>query len=162
MEALTKDYKKNISSCTEGVHILLVGSYQTKKLRQTLETENQLTISEARNDDEVITVAGAETPDVVIALTDNVTPIEDFNNTLATLSRIQLNTKTIIISDNPFRYLRYALKAKVAALLYRKIDNRDLVPIIHEVRTWSHGQPIPTGISSMNNQPGPETKSGGE
>jgi YesN/AraC family two-component response regulator len=127
-----------------------------------LETENQLTISEARNDDEVITVAGAETPDVVIALTDNVTPIEDFNNTLATLSRIQLNTKTIIISDNPFRYLRYALKAKVAALLYRKIDNRDLVPIIHEVRTWSHGQPIPTGISSMNNQPGPETKSGGE
>jgi hypothetical protein len=79
-----------------------------------------------------------------------------------TLSKIEMNARTIVISENPFKYLNSAIKAKVAALLYRKIDIHDLVPIIQEVRAWSHGQPIPDRVLSRDNQPGPETKSGGE
>ena len=163
MDALISEFEGNISSNSKEIHILLVGNYRTGRLRKILKSEGEsLIISKARNDDEVLASVSIESPDVIIALTDNRTPIDVFNHTLMTFCRIQMNMRTIIISDNPFKYLRYALKAKVAALLYRKIDNHDLVPIIHEIRTWSHGQPIPDGILSMDNQPVPETTSGGE
>ncbi len=73
-----------------------------------------------------------------------------------------MNARTIIVSENPFKYLNSAIKAKVAALLYRKIDNYYLVPIIQEIHAWSHGQPTPGRILSRDIQPGPETISGGE
>jgi DNA-binding NarL/FixJ family response regulator len=163
MDALISEFEGNISSSGKEIHILLVGNYQTRRLRKILESEgDSLIISKARNDDEVLASVSIESPDVIIVLTDNRTPIDVFNHTLMTFCRIQMNTRTIIISDNPFKYIRCALKAKVAALLYWKIDNHDLVPIIHEISTWSHGQPIPGGILSMDNQPVPETESGGE
>jgi DNA-binding NarL/FixJ family response regulator len=163
MDAIILKNKVNTSPSGEGMHILLVGNDQTGKLRRMLEAETGvLVVTEAKNDESLTAIALNGAPDVIIAMTDSITPVETFNITLKTLCRIGMNARTIIISDYPFRYLGYALKAKVAALLYRKIENRDLVHIIHEVRTWSHGQPIPSGISSMDNQPGPETKSGGE
>jgi DNA-binding NarL/FixJ family response regulator len=163
MDALISKLEGNLSSIGEGIHVLLVGANETRILRQTLESEGDpLIISEAKTVDEVLAIVGVELPDVIIVLTDYITPVEIFNNTLMTLSKIGMSNRTIVISDNPIRYLSCALKAKVAALLFRKIDNRNLVTIIHEVRTWSHGQPIPSGINCMDNHPGPETKSGGE
>jgi DNA-binding NarL/FixJ family response regulator len=163
MDALISKLEGNKSSSHEGTHILMIGNCQTMKLVQSLESEKDLLIiSVARTVDEVIAIAGFEKPDVIIVQTDNVTPFEIFNNTLKTLCRIEMNTRTVILSDNPFRYLSGALKAGVAALLCRKMDNRDLLLIIHEVRSWSHGQPIPNEIISPVNLSGHETKSGGE
>ena len=163
MDALISKIEANISSSDEGIHLLLVGTDETRMLRYTLESEGEpLIISEAKTHDELLAIVGIELPDVIIVVTDYITPAEFFNNTLMTLSKIGMSNRTIVISDNPIRYLSCALKAKVAALLFRKIDNRNLVAIIHEVRTWSHGQPIPSGINCMDNHPGPETKSGGE
>jgi DNA-binding NarL/FixJ family response regulator len=163
MDALISEYQGNIFSSNEDTHILLVGSYQTRGLRKSLELEGEsLIINEARNDTEVLAMASMDSPDVIIVMTDNVTPLEVFNNTLMTLSGIQMNARTIIISENPFNYLNSAIKAKVAALLFRKIDNHNLMPIIQEVRAWSHGRPIPTEMLSRDNKPGLETKSGGE
>jgi DNA-binding NarL/FixJ family response regulator len=121
-----------------------------------------LIISEAKNDAEVLAMVSMDSPDVIIAITDDITPIESFNDTLTALCRIHMNTRTIIVSESPFRYLNSAIKAKVAALLYRKIDRQSLVPIIQEVRAWSHGQPIPNNNYSRDTHPGPETEPGGE
>ena len=163
MDALISGFEGNIFSNNEDTHILLVGDYRTMGLRKSLELEGEsLIISEAGNDAKALAAVNMDSPDVIIVLTDNVTPLEAFNNTLMTLREIQMNTRTIIISENPFKYLNSAIKAKVAALLYRKIGNQDLMPIIQEVRSWSHGQLIPHKILSRDNQPCPETKSGGE
>jgi DNA-binding NarL/FixJ family response regulator len=163
VDALISEFEGNIFSSNGVTHILLVGNYQTGGLKKSLELEGEfLIISEACNDTETLALASMDPPDVIIVLTDNITPLEVFNNTLMTLSNIEMNTKTIVVSENPFKYLNSAIKAKVAALLYRKIDNRNLMSIIQEVCAWSHGQPIPAKILSREKQPGPETKSGGE
>ena len=52
MDALISGLKGNISSRGEEIHILLVGGYQTRKLKQTLELEGEhLIIDEAGNDE---------------------------------------------------------------------------------------------------------------
>lgn len=163
MDALISEFEGNIFSNNKETHVLLIGNYQTRGLKQSLELEGEsLIIIEARNDAETLSIVRMDSPDVIIALTDNVTPIEAFNNSLMTLCERQMNMRTIIISENPFKYLNTAIKTKVAALLHQNIDARNLLPIIQEVRAWSHGQPIPNKTLSRDNQPGPETKSGGE
>ena len=163
MDALISEFEGNIFSNNKDTRVLLIGNYRTRGLKQSLELEGEsLIINEARNDAETLSIVRMDSPDVIIVLTDNVTPLEAFNNTLMALSKIEMNAKTIIISENPFKFLKSAIKAKVAALLYRKIDTHDLVPIIQEVRARSHGQPIPARVLSRDIQPGPETKSGGE
>jgi DNA-binding NarL/FixJ family response regulator len=143
MDALIPEFGGSISSHDGAVHILLVGNCRTGRLKKILETEGEFReISEVRNNDEILDSVGNNQPDVIIALTDSETTIEGFDKILLNLSKIHMNTRTIIISDNPFKYLRCALKAKVAALLYRKIDKHDLIPIIREVHNWSHGQPL--------------------
>jgi hypothetical protein len=163
MDVLTTELKSNVSSTTnEDTHILLVGSSQTKKLKKSLDSEREsMVVSEAKDDSEIEAMVGIDVPDVIIAVTDTGTSPDIFNKTLMILCRLEMNTRTIIVSDNPFRFLRCALKSKVAALLFRKIDNHDLLPIINEVRAWSHGQPIPSSIFSRDIQPGPETEPGG-
>ena len=162
MDVLTTELKGNVSSTNEDTHILLVGSNQTKKLKKSLESESEsLIVSEAKDDTEIEAMVGVDLPDVIVAVTDSGTSPDIFNKTLLTLCRMEMNTRTIIVSDNPFRFLRCALKSKVAALLYQKIDALDLLPIIKEVRAWSHGQPIPSSIFSRDIQPGPETEPGG-
>jgi DNA-binding NarL/FixJ family response regulator len=163
MDALISEFEGNIFSRNEDTHVLLVGNSQTGVLKKSLEAEGEsLIISEAGNDTGALSMVSMHSPDVIIVLTDNVTPLDVLNNTLMALSKTEMNARTIVISDNPFKYLNSAIKAKVAALLYRKIDTHDLVPIIQEVRAWSHGQPIPDRMLFRDNQPGTETKSGGE
>jgi DNA-binding NarL/FixJ family response regulator len=163
MDALISECEGNIFSSNDSTRVLLLGNCQTGIFKKSLESEGEsLIIREAGNDTEALAMANMDSPDVIIVLTDNVTPLEAFNNTLMALSKIEMNAKTIIISENPFKFLKSAIKAKVAALLYRKIDTHDLVPIIQEVRARSHGQPIPARVLSRDIQPGPETKSGGE
>ena len=152
MDVLTTELKGNVSSTNEDTHILLVGSNQTKKLKKSLESESEsLIVSEAKDDTEIEAMVGVDLPDVIVAVTDSGTSPDIFNKTLLTLCRMEMNTRTIIVSDNPFRFLRCALK----------IDALDLLPIIKEVRAWSHGQPIPSSIFSRDIQPGPETEPGG-
>jgi DNA-binding NarL/FixJ family response regulator len=163
MDALISEFEGNFFSSSGDTHVLLIGNYQTRGFKKSLESEGEpLIISEAGNDTEALAMVNMDSPDVIIVLTDNITPLESINNTLMALSKIEMNARTIIISENPFKYLNSAIKAKVAALLYRKINNHELVPIIQEVRAWSHDQPIPARVLSRDNQPGPETKSGGE
>ena len=163
MDALISEFEGDIFSRNEDIHVLLIGNSQTGGLKKLLEADGEsLIISEAGNGTGALSMVSMHSPDVIIVLTDNVTPLEVFNNTLMTLSKIEMNARTIVISENPFKYLNSAIKAKAAALLYRKIDIHDLVPIIQEVRAWSHGQPIPDRVLSRDNQTGPETKSGGE
>jgi AmiR/NasT family two-component response regulator len=163
MDALISEFEGNIFSNNKETRVLLIGNYQTRGLKQSLELEGEsLIIREAGNNTDMVAMVGTDMPDVIIVLTANFTPVEDFNHTLTTLCEIQMNMRTIIISENPFKYLNTAIKTKVAALLHRNIDALNLLPIIQEVCAWSHGQPIPAKTLSRDNQPGPETKSGGE
>ncbi len=137
------------------INILLVGSSQTRKLKKALEFEGEFeNVSEAGNDDEMFASMDHQTPDVIIAVTDDSIPVEDFDQTLMTLNAIKMNEKTIIISGNPFRYFKSALKNKVAALVHRQISINGLMPIIREVYAWSHGRLVPCEIRQGANDPG--------
>jgi hypothetical protein len=156
------ELKNNIALSNDDIHILLVGGSQTRKLKKLLELESEsVIVSEAKDNTEIEAMVGIELPDVIVAITEGGTSPDMFNQTLLTLCRMEMNTRTIIVSENPFQFLGYALKSKVAALLCRKIDPLDLLSIIKEVRAWSHGQPIPSSIFSRDIQPGPETEPGG-
>lgn len=125
------------------INILLVGGSQAGKLKKALEFEGEFdNVSEARNDDEILAVMDYQSPDVIIAVTDDSLSIESFNRTLVTFSSSNLIERTIIISAKPFRYFRSAVKNKVAALVHRQIDIDDLIPIIREVYAWSHGKQV--------------------
>jgi hypothetical protein len=126
------------------INILLVGGNQARKLKKALEFEGEFdNVSEARNDNEIRAGMGYKSPDVIIAVTDDSVSVEDFNRTLAIFSGIKMNENTIIISANPFKYIKGAIKNKVAALVHQQINIKDLVPIIKEVYSWSHGQIVP-------------------
>jgi DNA-binding NarL/FixJ family response regulator len=126
------------------INILLVGGSQTRKVKKALEFEGEFdNVSEARNDDEILASMDYESPDVIIAVTDDGITVEGFDRTLRNFTGNKMNERTIIISENPFRYFKSAIKNKVAALVHRQINMNDLIPIIHEVYAWSHGQLVP-------------------
>jgi hypothetical protein len=156
------ELKNNVALINDDIHILLVGGSQTRKLKKSLELKSEsVIVSEANDDTEIEAMVGIELPDVIVAITDGGKSPAIFNQTLLTLCRLEMNARTIIVSENPFQFLGCALKSKVAALLCRKIDPLDLLSIIKEVRAWSHGQPISSSIFSRDIQPGHETEPGG-
>jgi len=144
MDTYMPGHINNSSPGDGAINILLVGGSQTRKLKKALEFEGEFdSVSEAKNDDEILASMDYASPDVIIAVTDDNIAVEDFDRTLLTFSGIKMNEKTIIISGNPFRYFKSAIKNKVAALVHRQIKISDLIPIILEVYAWSHGRLVP-------------------
>jgi len=128
MDVLTTELKGNVSSTNEDTHILLVGSNQTKKLKKSLESESEsLIVSEAKDDTEIEAMVGVDLPDVIVAVTDSGTSPDIFNKTLLTLCRMEMNTRTIIVSDNPFRFLRHIIPHFVLIFCSPPSSLRDLI-----------------------------------
>ncbi len=83
MDTLISELEGNISSNSDQIHVLLVGNHRTGTLIKILKSEGEsLIISEAKNDDEVLASVNIKSPDVIIAVTDDRTPLDVFNNTL--------------------------------------------------------------------------------
>ena len=73
MDALISEFEGNIFSNNKDTRVLLIGNYRTRGLKQSLELEGEsLIINEARNDAETLSIVRMDSPDVIIALTDNV------------------------------------------------------------------------------------------
>jgi DNA-binding NarL/FixJ family response regulator len=116
------------------VYVLLVGNDNIKAFRQTLEHESELlSITEASYDSLIPETLKCLTPDVIVVSTDYLTAPEIFSDTLTTLYAMKLNSRTIVVSENPGRYLHDALEAKVAALVSTKTDIPSLILIIREI-----------------------------
>jgi AmiR/NasT family two-component response regulator len=136
MDALFPEYNSSMPPIDKKIHILLFGHYHTAEIRQTIEEQMESSlITEVTNDQEMVAAITNTAPDVIIVLTDYLTPTEIFNSTLTALINTKMNKRTIIISDNPFSFLSQALDAKVASLLRYGTDSRDLGSIIYQVRT---------------------------
>lgn len=154
MDKLTSELFDNcVSLSYSPIRIILVDRQDMWGLRQTLDSTAEFqVIDELRHDDPRITDVGIESPDIVVVLADDEIPTEVFYETLVIFQKMHLNSKTIVLADNPTVYLEYAVKAKVAALLYRQISLNDLIPIIHEVYSWSHDLPnsLETSLNRTN------------
>jgi hypothetical protein len=116
------------------IHVLLVGNNNIKAFRRTLEHESELlSITEASDNTIVTETLNCSIPDVIVVATDYLTLPEVFRNTLTTLYEMKLNSRTIVVSENPGSYLHDALEAKVAALVSTKTDTPSLILIIREI-----------------------------
>lgn len=139
MENITSEFHNSVSPNDSPVRVLLVGNRQMWRLQRILESNGEFqVVGEIKHDEEIATNVCIESPDIIIVLTDAEIPAEVFSETLTILQKMNMNSRTVVLSDNPLACLEYALKAGIAALLYHQISQHDLIQIIHEVYSWSH------------------------
>jgi len=134
MELLVSGQTGNIINETRRIDALLVGKLPMDDFRRSLKLRNELFIfKHAAEASEFELAIKNDPPDIIMAFPDENPHGESFERKLMTLCRLQMNSRTIVLCDKPFRYLHIALKTKVAALLSLKTDRSDLEIIIREV-----------------------------
>jgi hypothetical protein len=134
MELFIYGETENIITESKKINVLLVGKPSADTFRQSLNLKKELFIfRRAVDESELELSVKNDPPDVIISFPDSNPPEESFEGILLLLCRLQMNSRTLVLCDNPFRYLHVVLKAKVAALLCLQIDQHDLEIIIREV-----------------------------
>lgn len=123
------------------IRLLLVSDDEAeiKKIRLLTNGEVTMVVSEARSGEDALVQTKKLSPDVVIMLMNGGMPDKKVIDTTYAITKAQLPTKVIIMTDNLACNLVPAIKAGAAGILFESISRDKLVSAIHKIHLWRCG-----------------------